>query len=165
MNPVPRWAIYSTFILSLVGLAVSIYLTIVHFEPQALSCSSNSLVNCEAVLNSAQSRIFGIPVAILGLAQYVVLSVINSPWGWNRPQRIVHVARFVMAVIGLGVILWLVIAEFLIIHKICLYCTGVHFITFAILIILTRVSPVQLGWSHTNLVDDAPLPENETAAP
>jgi uncharacterized membrane protein len=43
-------------------------------------------------------------------------------------------------------VLWLVTAEFVIIDNICLYCTGVHIVTFALLIVLTRVSPAQLGW-------------------
>lgn len=56
-------------------------------------------------------------------------------------------------------ILWLISAEVLIIHKICLWCTAVHVVTFALLIVLTRVSPQQLGWAPVNSdeVVDAPL--------
>jgi uncharacterized membrane protein len=43
-------------------------------------------------------------------------------------------------------VLWLLYAELIIIDHICLYCTGVHVITFALLIVLTIVSPAQLGW-------------------
>jgi uncharacterized membrane protein len=44
-------------------------------------------------------------------------------------------------------VLWLIYAEFILINHICEYCTGVHIVTFALLIVLTRVSPVQLGWT------------------
>ena len=46
-------------------------------------------------------------------------------------------------------VLWLVYAEVIIIGNICEYCTGVHLMTFALLIVLTRVSPAQLGWSRS----------------
>jgi uncharacterized membrane protein len=49
----------------------------------------------------------------------------------------------------MGFVLWLIAAEFIIIDNICLYCTGVHIVTFALLIVLTRVSPVQLGWTKS----------------
>jgi uncharacterized membrane protein len=46
-------------------------------------------------------------------------------------------------------VLWLIYAELIIINNICLYCTGVHITTFALLIVLTLVSPAQLGWSRS----------------
>jgi uncharacterized membrane protein len=62
----------------------------------------------------------------------------------------IHVARFVIAIVSMGFVLWLIAAEFLIIDNICLYCTGVHIVTFALLIVLTRVSPTQLGWTKSS---------------
>ena len=43
-------------------------------------------------------------------------------------------------------VLWLVSAELLILNSICIYCTGVHIVTFAIFVVLARVVPTQLGW-------------------
>jgi uncharacterized membrane protein len=43
----------------------------------------------------------------------------------------------------------LIYAEVEIIGAICLYCTGVHVVTFALLIVLTIVSPAQLGWNRS----------------
>jgi uncharacterized membrane protein len=45
-------------------------------------------------------------------------------------------------------VLWLVYAEVIIIGNICEYCTVVHIVTFALLIVLTRVCPTQLGWTR-----------------
>jgi uncharacterized membrane protein len=147
LNPVPRWAIVSTFVLSLIGLGISTYLTITHFGgKQLLVCSETGAVDCGAVTTSAQSYFLGIPVAVLGLGQYVVMSVLNSPWLWRRPERWIAIGRFALAGIGFIFVLWLISAEVLIIGKICLWCTGVHIVTFAILVILTQVSPAQLGW-------------------
>jgi uncharacterized membrane protein len=146
---VPRWAVATTFTLSLIGLALSTYLTITHFEPQALVCTDNGFINCAAVTTSAQSHILGIPVAILGLGNYVVMTALNSPWAWHSKDRWVHEARFILAIVAMCFVLWLIYAELIIINNICLYCTGVHITTFALLIVLTLVSPTQLGWTRS----------------
>jgi uncharacterized membrane protein len=146
LGRVPAWAVPTTFVLSLIGLALSTYLTITHFKPQALYCTGNGIINCAAVTTSAQSRLLGIPVAFLGLGTYVVMTVLNSPWGWRAKNYWLHVARFAISIVSMGFVLWLLYAELIIIDHICLYCTGVHVVTFALLIVLTRVSPAQLGW-------------------
>ena len=148
-QPVARWAVATTFLLSLVGLGISIYLTITHFRPMLLVCSSTGTVDCAAVTTSAQSYFLGIPVAILGLGNFVVMSALNSPWGWRARYYWIHVARFVLAIAGMVFVLWLLSAELLIIDHICLWCTGVHIVTFALLIVLSRVCPTQLGWSRS----------------
>jgi uncharacterized membrane protein len=38
----------------------------------------------------------------------------------------------------MGFVLWLVAAELLIIDHICLWCTGVHVVTFALLLVVSR---------------------------
>lgn len=146
---VPTWAIATTFLLSLIGLALSTYLTITHFQPQALVCSGTGFIDCAKVTTSAQSEILGVPVAILGLGNYVVMTALNSPWAWHSKHRWVHEARFILAIISMCFVLWLIYAELIIIGSICIYCTGVHITTFALLIVLTLVSPAQLGWTRS----------------
>ena len=80
---VPAWAKVTTLVLSLIGLALSVYLTITHFQPQALVCSGTGFIDCAKVTTSAQSEILGIPVAILGLANYTVMTAFNTPWAWR----------------------------------------------------------------------------------
>ena len=139
--PVPRWAIYTTFALSLIGLALSIYLTNAHFNgTQDLFCSDSGLINCAKVTTSAQSYFLGIPVAVLGLCGYVVLCVLNSPWCWRATSRWVHDARIAVIVGSMAFVLWLIAAELLIIKNICLYCTGVHLVTFLLLILIVHHS-------------------------
>ncbi len=137
----------STGILSLCGVGISTYLTIAHFVgTQILACSDNALVNCTAVTTSKQSYFLGMPVAVLGLAFYLVMVVVNSPWGWRRSERVVHLGRVILCGGGLVFIAWLIIAEFLIIEHVCLWCTGVHVVTIALALVISRVSPAQLGW-------------------
>jgi len=134
------WLQLTTFVLALAGLGVSVYLTIAHFTESALlGCSEAGLVNCTKVTTSAQSYIFGIPVAVLGLAFFVFAVAIMSPWAWRASRREIHLLRLASVVVGIGFVLYLLYAELFIIGNICLYCTSVHVITF-VLFVLTMVA-------------------------
>ena len=146
--PVPRWAVISTFLLSLAGLGVATYLTIAHYVgTQVLACSANSLVNCEAVTTSAQSHFLGMPVAVLGLGNFIVLTALCSPWAWKSTNTLIHRARVGLILISIAMVIWLVTAEIAIIGKLCLWCTAVHVITFALVLVLTRLNREQTGWT------------------
>jgi uncharacterized membrane protein len=128
----PRWLPLTTFILSLVGLGLSIYLTYTHYSDTApAGCPANATFNCVKVTTSPESIIFGIfPVAVLGLAFYVFMTAINSPWAWRLDLDIVRWARLAGAITGIAFVLYLVYVELLKVDAICEYCTGVHIITF-----------------------------------
>jgi uncharacterized membrane protein len=130
---IPLWFQLVTWVLALAGLGVSIYLTIAHFTESALlGCSESGLVNCTKVTTSPQSYVFGIPVAVLGLAFYVAAVALMSPWAWRSPRREIHLIRLASLVVGIGFVLYLLYAELFIIGSICLYCTSVHAITFVL---------------------------------
>ena len=143
-GPAP-WLQIATFVLALAGLGVSIYLTIAHFTESALAgCSESGLVNCTKVTTSAESYVFGIPVAVLGLAFFVFAVAIMSPWAWRASRREIHLARIASLVVGIGFVLYLVYAELFTIGSICLYCTSVHVITF-VLFVLTAFAAAAWG--------------------
>ena len=145
--PTLRWQPIVTMVLSLTGLGVSIYLTITHFDTRiALSCpAGGGLINCEKVTTSPQSYVFGIPVAVLGLAYFVPMLGLSLPWAWRSADRRIHLARLALAVVGIGMVIYLVIAELLIIKNICLWCTSVHVLTFILFVIVVTASPVLLS--------------------
>jgi uncharacterized membrane protein len=139
------WLQLTTFVLALAGLGVSIYLTIAHFTESTLAgCSESGLVNCTKVTTSPQSYVFGIPVAVLGLAFYLFAAVIMSPWAWQAARREIHLLRLASVVVAIGFVLYLVYAELFIIGSICLYCTSVHAITF-VLFVLTVIAAATWG--------------------
>ena len=139
------WLQLTTFVLALIGLGVSIYLTIAHFTESTLAgCSDSGLVNCTKVTTSAQSYVFGIPVAVLGLAFFVFAVAIMSPWAWQARRREIHLVRIASVVVGIGFVLYLLYAELFIIGSICLYCTSVHAITF-LLFVLTMAAAAVWG--------------------
>jgi uncharacterized membrane protein len=127
-----------TWIISLFGLGVSIYLTIAHYDTGvSLACPDTGVINCAKVTSSTQSVVFGIfPVAVLGLAFYVFMAAINSPWGWrlNRPD--VNWLRLGSVIVGMGFVIYLVFAEVVQIGNICLWCTSVHVATFLLFALL-----------------------------
>jgi uncharacterized membrane protein len=128
----------ATLILSLYGLGASIYLTIAHYDTHiSLICSDKGLINCEEVTTSPESIVFGIfPVAVLGLAFYVFMVAVNSPWGWRLDWPAVRWLRLGSVIVGMGFVLYLIYAEVDQIHAICLWCTSVHVATFLIFALL-----------------------------
>jgi uncharacterized membrane protein len=129
--PAPRWLIVATLVLSVIGLGISVYLTIEHVTGSIPICSSKGIVNCAAVTTSAESKVFGIfPVSELGLAFYVFMVAVNSPWGWRMKHPAVRWLRLASVIVGIGFVLYLVYAELIQIGNICLWCTGVHIVTF-----------------------------------
>jgi uncharacterized membrane protein len=142
---VPLWFQLVTWVLSLAGLGVSIYLTIAHFTDKPLAgCSESGAINCTKVTTSAQSYVFGIPVAVLGLAFFMAAVALMSPWAWRWASREVALIRIASLVVGVGFVLYLIYAELFIIGAICLYCTSVHAITF-LLFVLTAFAAAAWG--------------------
>ncbi|GAA3878805.1 hypothetical protein GCM10022243_49390 [Saccharothrix violaceirubra] len=119
-----------SLVLAIAGLAVSAYLTYTHFDPDVLLCSEGAVIDCGTVTTSEQSEFLGIPVAVLGLAFFVGITVLCLPAAWR--DRRLHWARLGAAGVGVLFVVYLVAAEFVLIGKICLWCTAVHVITLAL---------------------------------
>jgi uncharacterized membrane protein len=130
----PLWLQVTSFVLAILGLAISAYETYAHFNGSHLAgcpTGGSGTVNCTAVITSPQSMVFGvIPVAILGLAFYVAAVPLFSPWAWRMQRREVHLVRLGSTIVGMGFVLYLIYAELYQIGSICEYCTGVHIVTF-----------------------------------
>ncbi len=115
-----------------VGLAVAAYLTYDHFAGAPLACPDTGTINCAKVTTSSYSVIFGMPVAVLGLAFFAVMTVLQLPRMWASLDRRIRLARMAWATFGMGTALWLVYAELFRIDAICLYCTAVHVLTLVV---------------------------------
>jgi len=153
--PALRWQPVASLVLCIYGLGASIYLTVTHFEPKALACVSNGTFNCEKVTQSPQSVIVGIPVAILGLAFFVPMLAVCLPAAWRTADRRIHLARLIMATTGVGMIIYLIIAELFIIKAICLWCSSVHIATLLLFVIVATASPIVLAPGFGS-ADEAP---------
>ena len=152
--PALRWQPIATLLLCIFGLGVSIYLTITHFDKHALVCVSNATINCEKVTTSPQSEVFGIPVAMLGLFFFVPMIALCLPPSWRSADRRIHLARLALSMTGVGMILYLIIAELFIIKAICLWCSSVHLITFILFVIIVTASPLVLAPAYAEVDED-----------
>ena len=101
---------------ALVGAAISIYLTVVHYAHVSPICTSGG---CEKVQQSSYAELAGIPVAVLGLVAYLAVLATAAVRGVT--------AAFAGATIALagaafsGYLLWAQLAR---IHAICQWCIG-----------------------------------------
>jgi uncharacterized membrane protein len=110
-NPA-RWLGTGCTVLTLTGAAVSLYLTIAHYNAHlALACPSTGVVNCQQVTTSSYSSLFGVPVALLGLTYFALLVPLHLPVAWRSAHLPVRAGRMALATIGAGMVVWLVYAE------------------------------------------------------
>jgi uncharacterized membrane protein len=131
-----RWSA----VLGAIGLAVSLYLTIVHYAQGLvpLACASGGLVNCEQVISSAESVIGPFPVAVLGVGWFAVfLAMIGL--------HAVSSYRLAWTAAGLAFVFYLVYAELFLIGALCLWCTAIHLLVIALF--LLTVAETSTEWS------------------
>ena len=114
-------------LLSIGGLAVSLYLTAVHFSQGQipLICSDSGLVDCARVTTSQLSMVGPIPVAALGIFWFSVALVLGSELPRLTLARAIR-AEIAWAAAGLAGVFYLIYVELFVVGAICLWCTVVH---------------------------------------
>jgi uncharacterized membrane protein len=116
-------------ILAVLGVAISIYLTSVHYENVPLVCSTSGLIDCSRVLSSTYSVVPGtsIPITIPGLLWFIVMGALALAALRVWPQRqALRIGEFIWSLLGLLTAFYLVFVELVRLHTICAWCTGVH---------------------------------------
>lgn len=101
---------------ALVGLGIAAYLTYVHYSHTAPVCTTGG---CETVQRSKYAELAGVPVALLGLATYVVLLGLAFVRGVEAALVGVFVAA--IGVAFSGYLLWAQLGP---IGAICQWCIG-----------------------------------------
>ena len=137
------WRSIATTAVAAAAVGVSIYLTLVHYAGAPLACSSSGAINCEKVITSPQSVVFGIPVAVYGLAFWVVAVVLSLPPLWRVRSTWVAGARVALATVGIVFVLYLIYVELFDVRAICLWCTSVHALTIIFFMLVVT------GWQDT----------------
>ena len=139
-----RWQQVSCLVLSILGLAGSVYLTISHFDTHiALVCPD--LGPCNKILTSNTSHLLGIPVPVLGLLYFVPMTLLCLPVAWDMVDRRVHWARLILSILGIGVVIYLFIEELFIIKALCIWCTIIHVVGFLLFVIIATTTPALLA--------------------
>lgn len=117
-----------SLLISLIGLAITIYLTIYALGAAPLACVNSGVFNCGNVLNSRYKDTFGISNAELGLVfflmEIVLLFIGNKD------------LLFLYNGFGVGWVFYFIYVEYMV-GSICEYCTAVHIIIVALFIYST----------------------------
>ena len=129
------WTI-SIALTAALGLAMSIYLTIHHYQimsglPDYQSfCSISEYIDCDMVNTSTYSEFRGLPVALFGAGIYacVVCLIILSIFASGTTLR-----RYISAITILGFVsfcgsVYFAIVSTFILHAICILCVGTYLI-------------------------------------
>jgi uncharacterized membrane protein len=120
-------------LLSLVGLADAIYLTVEHLAGRAVRCTITS--GCEEVLTSRYATIGGMPLAALGaLAYFIVFSLATLAIFGNQIARTL---LFYVVALMFAFTIWLFIIQAFILHAFCQFCLLSGAVTFLLALIVT----------------------------
>jgi uncharacterized membrane protein len=128
-------------VLSLVGLAVALYLTYV--ETQAVAAVCGPVGDCNAVQSSSYARLFGMPIGLIGVAGYLAILAV---WAWGRRSAATLPATLLVLMTGFGVAfsIYLTYLELLVIRAVCMWC-----ITSAVIMTLLLLVSVGLAVGAT----------------
>ena len=97
----PVWASPVCLVLTAIGIGLATYLTIAHYDTHvSLVCSAKGAIDCEAVTTSAQSKVFGIPVAFLGLLYFVGMIPWHLPMAWRSADPRIKIRPAALRPVG-----------------------------------------------------------------
>jgi len=106
-----RWVL---IVLAVVGIAVSSLALREHYRTDASPCSINERWDCGIVNHSPYAVLFGVPVAVIWIAGYLLLGVL----AFQKAYRLMLAA----ALGGLGFALYLAHIESAVLGVWCIYC-------------------------------------------
>jgi uncharacterized membrane protein len=113
--------------ISVVGIAISAYLTTVHYADVELVCTTDGVVNCEEVLTSTYADVAGIPWSLGGIAWFGVTAALAAAALLQRPEAaFVQPAQVAWSLLGIATVVYLVGVEIFALEQICLWCTAMH---------------------------------------
>ncbi|HMK82259.1 MAG TPA: vitamin K epoxide reductase family protein [Candidatus Bathyarchaeia archaeon] len=119
------------------------------FCPKPTGVSIGVVLNCEAVLDSQYSQVFGIPLELFAVAYFILnlLLVYFIAFGNDRLYKTSLKVLFVWRFLGIAIVPYLVFVELFLIKAICIYCTIMHVAIIADFIIISYL----LFYKHGSL--------------
>ena len=109
-------------VLALVGIALSAVSLVNHYKKSPSEfCDIDETFNCDIVNRSTYSRLFGIPVAGIGLVGYLLLLGLSR---MKREKKLFSAILILGSLVGLGFSLYLTYVEVRILATYCILCLG-----------------------------------------
>ena len=131
---VVRFGLPLVALLSLGGLGVATYLTVVHYAHQPIACSS--IGDCELVNSSRYAKAGGVPVALMGALAYVAV-LGGAAAAWLRRDSTLLVGTWALALASFAFSMYLTYIELRVLYAICVYCVASASILTAIFAVLS----------------------------
>lgn len=124
-----------TLLLTVAGLAVALYLTYIHYSHAQPICTPGG--GCEAVNSSSYATVGPVPVALLGAGMYATLFALTVTTRLSeRRAALALLARFGVALAGVGYSAYLTTIALAVIRATCIWCL----VSFSIVLVLLLVS-------------------------
>ncbi len=136
-----KWLYRSSLALAVLGVLVSIYMTIYKLTENPNMCLGNG--GCSVVNSSRYAEISGIPVAVIGIGGYLTILLLlvlepRIPFLTANGTMIV----FGLALFGFLFTVYLIYVELALIHALCPFCVTSQ-ITMTILFALSVIRLVR----------------------
>lgn len=146
--------LWAPVVLSALGIFVSGYLSVKRLTGGSLACSR--WAQCDVVNSSVYAKIYGVPVAFIGLAGYLVLLglAIASLQTEGPTQRRLLGLSFLLALGGVGFSAYLTYIELFVIEAICNWCVA----SATLITLLAIVGGVNLMRASQEPLDAPPRP-------
>jgi uncharacterized membrane protein len=116
-----KWLYKASIVLVVIGLLVSIYMTIYKLTENNAMCLGSG--DCSTVNSSKYSEVYGIPVGFVGVVGYAAILVLHLLENRNeflRRNAILFI--FGLSLTGFLFTLYLVYVEFAILKALCPFC-------------------------------------------
>lgn len=107
------------FVLSLLGVAIAVYVLQGWLRQSPLICLSGS--GCEAVAKSPYSYPFGVPIPAVGLVGYTILTILSFLRTTSTDKRLLY-GILGMATFGVLFVSWFTYLELFVIKGVCSWC-------------------------------------------
>lgn len=116
-----KWLYRISVILVVIGLLVSIYMTIYKITSNNAMCLGSG--DCSTVNASRYAEVYGIPVATIGIAGY--FAILMTHWYERRDkffEKHGPMLIFGLALTGFLFTVYLIYVEFALLHALCPFC-------------------------------------------
>lgn len=129
-------------IFAIFGIIDAGYLTYEHYRQVIPPCTVNRLLpiasDCGKVLRSSYSVLFGVPLAVFGVAQYSILLIALFIFLIYKNKSVSYLIIF-QSMIGAIFSVYLMYLQIFVLNSICLYCTLSALISILIFFTTTRI--------------------------
>jgi len=119
-------------LLSLLGMADALYLTVEHVTGQSVKCTIIS--GCSEVLSSPYAVVAGIPLAALGAAAYFTVFSLATLAAFGYRAAGTLLTPLIAAMFFVSI--WLIYLQAFVIREFCQYCLFSAAITTALLVVV-----------------------------